>query len=732
MTTEHVRGATVTAQPAITFEVDGMTCAACAGRIERVLGKQDGVEAAVVNFAGAEAKVRLTGDVTPDELRAAVQKIGYDIRIVEDDTERQNMVDKYSEEERTQWRRMWGSAAFSIPVMVLSMFGPMHSTWSSVAQWALTTPVVYYFGWPFHRVAIKQLRSFGASMDTLISLGTTAAYGYSVWAVFAGEHVFFETAAIIVTLITLGKAFEARAKGRASHAITKLLELGARQATLLQNGVERTVAIENVLPGDIMVVRPGEKIPTDGTISEGLTSLDESMLTGESVPVDKGPGDAVFGATVNQQGRILVAATRVGSDTALSQIVRMVEQAQATKAPVQRLADRVSAVFVPIVVTIAVATLVVWLSVGEPVETAVRAAVAVLIIACPCALGLATPTAIMVGSARGAELGVLFKGAEIFERSKAVDVVMFDKTGTLTTGMMALTDVETDADEFTFLRRVGSVEAASEHPIGRAVALGVEQRDIELVAVTDFANVSGAGVVGRVEDIEVVVGKASLAADRGLVVDVRWTHALALLEEQAKTAFLAGWDGEVRGVIAVADDIRPTSRSAVSELAAIGVSSAMITGDNRRTADAVADEIGIDEVIAEVLPGDKAAEVSRVQATGRSVAFVGDGINDAPALTQADLGIAVGTGTDIAIEAGDVVLMSGNPAQVAVAMQLARRTFRGIKENLFWAFFYNTAMIPLAALGYLDPMLAAGAMAFSSVSVVANSLRLRRWRPSRV
>jgi heavy metal translocating P-type ATPase len=732
MTTDHVRGATLTTRPALTFEVDGMTCAACAGRIERVLGKQDGVDAAVVNFAGAEAKVRLTGDVTPEELRAAVQKIGYDIRIVDDDTERQNMVDKYSEEERTQWRLMWGSAALSVPVMALAMFGPMHATWSSVIQWVLTTPVVYFFGWQFHRVALKQLRSFGASMDTLISLGTTAAYGYSVWAVFAGEHVFFETAAIIITLITLGKAFEARAKGRASHAITKLLELGARQATVLHNGVERTVAIEDVLPGDIMVVRPGEKIPTDGTISEGLTSLDESMLTGESVPVDKGPGDAVFGATVNQQGRILVAATRVGSDTALSQIVRMVEQAQATKAPVQRLADRVSAVFVPIVVTIAVATLGVWLWVGEPVETAVRAAVAVLIIACPCALGLATPTAIMVGSARGAELGVLFKGAEVFERSKNIDVVMFDKTGTLTTGMMALTDVETDGDETTFLRRVGSVEAASEHPIGRAVALGVEQRDIELVAVTDFANVSGAGVVGRVDGTEVVVGKAKLAADRGLTIDERWTQALALLEAQAKTAFLAGWDGEVRGVIAVADDLRPTSRTAVSGLAAIGVTSAMITGDNRRTADAVAGEIGIDEVIAEVLPGDKAAEVRRVQATGRSVAFVGDGINDAPALTEADLGIAVGTGTDIAIEAGDVVLMSGNPAQVAVAMQLARRTFVGIKENLFWAFFYNTAMIPLAALGYLDPMLAAAAMAFSSVSVVANSLRLRRWNPARI
>jgi cation-transporting ATPase V len=612
------------------------------------------------------------------------------------------------------------------------MFGPTHSTWSPIVQWVLTTVVVYVFGFQFHRVAVKQLGSFGASMDTLISLGTTAAYTYSVWAVFAGEHVFFETAAIIVTLITLGKAFEARSKGRASHAITKLLELGARQATVLRDGTEHTVAIHDVVPGDLMVVRPGEKIPTDGAVAEGRTSVDESMLTGESVPIDKAPGDTVFGATVNQQGRIVVAATRVGSATALSQIVRMVEQAQATKAPVQRLADRVSAVFVPVVVIISLATLLVWMLLGESMETGIQAAVAVLIIACPCALGLATPTAIMVGSARGAELGVLFKGADIFERSRAVDTVMFDKTGTLTSGFMSLTDVETagtEADTVEFLRRVGSVEAASEHPIGRAVALGAEERDIELVPVTDFENVSGAGVVGRIDGFEVVVGKANLMAEKGMSVGEGWVAAVARLEAEAKTTFLAGWEGEVRGVIAVADELRPSSRAAVESLSAMGVSAVMITGDNRRTADAVAQGVGIDEVIAEVLPGEKAAEVSRVQAAGRSVAFVGDGINDAPALTQADLGIAVGTGTDIAIEAGDVVLMSGNPAQVAVAMQLARGTFRTIRENLFWAFFYNIAMIPLAALGYLDPMIAAGAMAFSSVSVVANSLRLRRWTP---
>ncbi len=712
----------------LTFQVDGMTCAACAARIERVLSKQEGVDTAVVNFAGAEARVRVGDSVDPHALEAAVEKIGYHLTVVSEGEERQSLAARYSEEERSQWRLFWWAAAFTAPLMLLAMAGPMDALWSRLVQWMLATPVVFVAGFQFHRVAVKQLRSFGASMDTLISLGTTVAYGYSVWAIFAGGDVFFETAGMITTLILLGRSFEARAKGRASNAIASLLELGAKQATVIRAGVETTVAVDRLVPGDRMVVRPGEKIPTDGVIVEGRSSLDESMLTGESVPVDKEPGDEVFGATINQQGRLIVEARRIGADTALAQIVRLVEDAQASKAPVQRLADRVSAVFVPIVIGIAVITAAVWLALGNDFSEALTAAVAVLIIACPCALGLATPTAIMVGSARGAELGVLFKGAEVFERSRSIDTVMFDKTGTLTTGVMTVTDFDADGDPTEFLRRVGSVEAGSEHPIGRAVALGVEQRDIELQAASEVEAIAGYGVIGTVAGVEVLVGKAKLAADRGLSIPDRWLDRLADLEEEGKTAFVAGWDGEVRGVIAVADTLRPSAAQSVSTLHSMGVTTAMITGDNRRTAESIAAQVGIDQVLAEVLPGDKAGEVARMQAAGAIVAFVGDGVNDAPALTKADLGMAVGTGTDVAIEAGDVVLMSGNPELAATAMTLARRTFRTIKENLFWAFFYNVAAIPLAAAGLLDPMIAAGAMAFSSVSVVTNSLRLRRFR----
>ncbi|HEY5683776.1 MAG TPA: heavy metal translocating P-type ATPase [Acidimicrobiia bacterium] len=712
----------------LTFQVDGMTCAACAARIERVLSKQEGVDTAVVNFAGAEARVRVGDSVDPHALEAAVEKIGYHLTVVSEGEERQSLAARYSEEERSQWRLFWWAAAFTAPLMLLAMAGPMDALWSRLVQWMLATPVVFVAGFQFHRVAVKQLRSFGASMDTLISLGTTVAYGYSVWAIFAGGDVFFETAGMITTLILLGRSFEARAKGRASNAIASLLELGAKQATVIRAGVETTVAVDRLVPGDRMVVRPGEKIPTDGVIVEGRSSLDESMLTGESVPVDKEPGDEVFGATINQQGRLIVEARRIGADTALAQIVRLVEDAQASKAPVQRLADRVSAVFVPIVIGIAVITAAVWLALGNDFSEALTAAVAVLIIACPCALGLATPTAIMVGSARGAELGVLFKGAEVFERSRSIDTVMFDKTGTLTTGVMTVTDFDADGDPTEFLRRVGSVEAGSEHPIGRAVALGVEQRDIELQAASEVEAIAGYGVIGTVAGVEVLVGKAKLAADRGLSIPDRWLDRLAGLEEEGKTAFVAGWDGEVRGVIAVADTLRPSAAQSVSTLHSMGVTTAMITGDNRRTAESIAAQVGIDQVLAEVLPGDKAGEVARMQAAGAIVAFVGDGVNDAPALTKADLGMAVGTGTDVAIEAGDVVLMSGNPELAATAMTLARRTFRTIKENLFWAFFYNVAAIPLAAAGLLDPMIAAGAMAFSSVSVVTNSLRLRRFR----
>jgi heavy metal translocating P-type ATPase len=706
-----------------------MTCAACASRIERVLGKQEGVEAAVVNFAGHQAVVRPATSLDPEGLREAVRQIGYDLRLVTEEAPRQSVVERYGDEERGLWRRFWLSAALTAPIVALAMFGPMDAAWSQVVQLALATPVVFVLGAPIHSVTLRQLRSLGVSMDTLISIGTIAAYGYSLWAMLAGEHVFFETAAVIITLIILGRALEARAKGRASTAITRLVELGAREARVLRDGAEHTIPVEHLVPGDLMVVLPAEKVPTDGIVEEGRSSIDESMLTGESLPVDKGPGDEVFGATVNQQGRLIVRATRVGAETALAQIVRLVEQAQATKAPIQKLADRVASVFVPVVIVVALVTLGVWLMLGNEIADAVRASVAVLIIACPCALGLATPTAIMVGSGRGAELGVLFKGAEVFERSRTVDVVVFDKTGTLTTGVMTLTDVVTDEDPDRFVRLVAAVEAASGHPIGRAVALGAEERDLRLPSASEVESLTGLGATGVVEGVRVVAGRPSLMADRGLHLEQRWIDALERLESEGKTAFVAGWDGRARGVIAVADGLRPTAKEAVASLRSMGTGIAMITGDNRRTAEAIAEAVGIDTVTAEVLPGDKSSEVARLQEQGDRVAFVGDGINDAPALTMADLGMAVGTGTDVAIEAGDVVLMSGNPELVPTAIGLARRTFRTIQENLFWAFFYNTAAIPLAALGLLDPMIAAGAMAFSSISVVTNSLRLRRFRP---
>ena len=716
---------------AVTFDVAGMTCATCALRIERILARQEGVTDAVVNFAGQEARVRIDPELADlRQLEEAVRKIGYEVREKAPD-ERVSVTERYAEEERYQRTRVVLAVIFAVPVMALSMLGD-DSDWQRVLQAVLATPVVFVFGAQFHRIALLRLRSLDANMDTLISLGSVTAYTYSLWALFAGEHLFFETAAMIVTLILFGRFFEARAKGRASNAIAKLLELGAKEARVLRDGVEVTVPAEAVAVGDRLVVRPGEKIPTDGRIVEGRSSLDESMLTGESLPVDKTAGDEVFGATINQQGRLVVEATRVGEETALAQIVRLVEDAQASKAPVQKLADRISRVFVPAVILLATATFTVWMIVDGSTATSLRNAVAVLIIACPCALGLATPTAIMVGSGRGAEMGILFKNAEVFERTRTVDIVVFDKTGTLTEGVMTLTDVVTEGDEREFLRRVASVEAASEHPVGRAVALGADERDIDLLSVDDFENFAGLGVHGRVEGVEVWAGREKLMADAGFIVPDTYTKALADMERAGRTAFLAGWDGEVKGALAVADRIRPSAPAAVRELHALGPDIAMITGDNRRTADAIASQVGIDRVMAEVMPADKSDEVARLQEAGEVVAFVGDGINDAPALTRADLGVAIGTGTDVAIEAGDIVLMSGDPALVPTAMRLAGRTLRTIKQNLFWAFFYNVAAIPLAALGFLDPMVAAAAMAVSSVSVVTNSLRLRRFGRNRV
>jgi heavy metal translocating P-type ATPase len=710
----------------ITFDVEGMTCASCALRIERVLGKQEGVEEALVNFAGQEARLEVAPGVDLAVLTSAIEKIGYSATVVEEGDERESIVERYTEETRYQGRLALLAALFTIPAFVLTMFGP-DDRWVHAVVWALITPVEFVFGYQFHRNAAVRLRTFGANMDTLVSMGTLAAYLYSVWAFFAEQPVFFETAGWIITFILLGRYFEARSKGRASQAIAGLMELGAKQATVLRDGIETTIPSDEVLPGDHMVVRPGEKVPTDGTIVDGGSSFDESMLTGESMPVDKGPGDAVFGATVNQQGRVIVEATKVGAATALAQIVRLVEEAQATKAPIQHLADRVAGVFVPVVLVIAAATLAAWMVVDGDISDAMRAAVAVMIIACPCALGLATPTAMMVGSARGAELGILFKNAEVFERTKGIDTIVFDKTGTLTRGAMTLTSVEADDPERAMFL-AGSVEAASEHPVARAVTLGAEERDIELGSVAEFTALPGLGVRGTVDEVEVVVGKQQLMVDSGLRVSDRFTTAAEHMERAAQTAFLVGWDGEVRAAMAVADTLRDTAPAAVAALAESGIEVAMITGDNRRTAEAIGALVGIDMITAEVLPGDKADAVGRLQERGRSVAFVGDGVNDAPALTRADLGMAVGSGTDVAIEAGDVVLMSGDPALADTGLRLAAATFRTIRQNLFWAFAYNTAAIPLAAAGLLDPMIAAAAMALSSVSVVTNSLRLRRFR----
>ena len=708
------------------FDVEGMTCASCAVRVERVLNKQEGVESAVVNFAGSEARVLGHPDLDLNRLTDAVGKIGYQIHLVDEEEERTSVVERYGEEVRFQWRNFLAAALLTLPVIILAMTGSDARS-SLIVQWILVTPVEFIFGWQFHQAALKRLRSFGANMDTLVSIGTLAAYGYSVWAFFNSQPAFFETAGAIITLILLGRFFEARAKGRASAAITKLLELGAKQARVVRNGESMMIPIEEVRVGDAMLVKPGEKIPTDGTIEDGRSSLDESMLTGESVPVDKGPGDTVYGATVNQQGLLTIRAGRVGSDTALAQIVHLVEEAQASKAPVQKLADRISGVFVPIVMLIALVTFGSWFLITGDGARALIPAVAVLIIACPCALGLATPTAIMVGSGRGAELGVIFKGAQIFERSRGIETILFDKTGTLTRGMMSLSDIRTEEDERRFLYLAGTVEAASEHPVARAVALGAEERDIVLGTTVDFENFAGLGVRGTVDGVQVVVGKAKLLADQGLLISDRHLDEAARLETEGRTVFLVGWDTEARGVLAVADTLRATARPAVAALKELGVEVAMITGDNHRTAASIAAEIGIDHFVAEVMPGEKADQVRRFQEQGKMVAFVGDGINDAPALTQADLGMAIGTGTDIAIEAGDVILMSGDPALAETAMKLARATFRTIRQNLFWAFFYNVAMIPLAAAGLLNPMVAAGAMAFSSVSVVTNSLRLRRF-----
>lgn len=631
-------------------------------------------------------------------------------------------------ERRKWWRRVWLAFPLGLVAMASTMFFGAYP-WAGWLAFAATMPVQFVAGWPFLQGAVERARELTSNMDTLISLGTLTAFLYSTYQLFAGGPLFFDTSALIIAFVVLGRYFEARAQGKAREAISKLLEIGAKEATLLVDGEERRVPVDQVRVGDLVRVRPGEKIPVDGEVIDGRAAVDESMLTGESVPVEKTVGDHVAGATVNTDGLLTVRATAVGADTALAQIVRLVEQAQSGKAPVQRLADRVSSVFVPAVIVVAVATFAGWtLLAGNPIG-GMTAAVAVLIIACPCALGLATPTAIMVGTGRGADLGILVKGGEVLEASKKIDTVVFDKTGTLTRAQMRVTEVVAGKRRKPdlVLRIAAAVESGSEHPIGAAIVADAHERGLEIPAATAFTNVAGHGVRAEIDGRPVVVGRRKLIDEHDLELPDHLAAAAADLEEQGRTAVFVGRDGHVVGVIAVADTVKDDAVDVVRQLHAMGLRVAMITGDNARTANAIANQVGIDQVLAEVLPEDKVTEVRRLQDEGKVVAMVGDGVNDAPALVQADLGIAIGTGTDVAIEASDITLMSDRLDGVVSAIGLSRQTLRTIYQNLGWAFGYNTAAIPLAALGMLNPVVAGAAMGFSSVSVVTNSLRLRRF-----
>ncbi|HLF99681.1 MAG TPA: heavy metal translocating P-type ATPase [Acidimicrobiia bacterium] len=721
------------------FSVSGMTCGSCAARVEKALGDRPGVHRAGVNFATERATVVFdTEAVAVDDLVAAVGDIGYGLALA------QAPGDGTSADDDATTQRMWLTRVLvawplGLVVLGLSLFA-MHEPWARWGAFATATPVQLWAGWPFLHQAAVRARVAQANMDTLIAIGTLAAFLFSAYQVGFGpphsDH-YFDTAALVIAFLLLGRYFEARAKGKASSAIRVLLELGSKEARLLiatkagEGYVERMVPADEVRVGDLLAVRPGEKIPVDGVVVDGRSAVDESMLTGESAPVDKQPGDEVAGATINAGGALTIRATAVGADTALAQIVRLVAEAQGTKAPVQRLADGISSVFVPFVLVLAALTFAGWLVLSDDASGGLVAAVAVLIIACPCALGLATPTAIMVGTGRGAAMGVLIKGGEVLERSKRVDTVVFDKTGTLTRGEMALTDVVTldGEDRSTVLRFAGAVEASSEHPVGRAIVDAARANGADLPIATDFEAITGHGATAVVDGVRVHIGRRKLMSDHELIGCADLDEAAARLEGEGKTAIFAGWGGRVRGMLAVADTLKDDAAAAVAEVRALGIEVVMITGDNERTAASVAAHVGIDRVLAEVLPGDKADEVRRLQADGRVVAMVGDGINDAPALVQADLGIAIGTGTDVAIESSDITLLSGDLRGVATAIRLARRTFRTIVQNLGWAFGYNVAALPLAVVGALDPIIAGAAMAFSSVSVVSNSLRLYRFRP---
>jgi len=751
----------------VDLTIGKMTCASCAARIERKLNKLDGAQASV-NFALGNAHVSYSNGLTPADLIATIEEIGYTATLPRTEPvlggpssgteEPVDQAQAQAAAELTALRqRVIICALLSVPVVALAMIPPLQFTYWQWASLTLAAPVAVWGTWPLHRAAAANLRHGAATMDTLISVGVLAAFLWSVWALFVGgagmaglhhgftlipsrgagtPNIYLEVATVVPTAILLGRYFEHRARRRAGSALRALLALGAKDVAVLRDGREERIPIGKLGVGDLFVVRPGEKIATDGVVSEGNSAVDASMLTGESVPVEVTPGDAVAGATVNAGGRLVVRATRVGSGTQLAQMARLVQEAQNGKAAVQRLADRVSGVFVPVVIAIATATLGVWLGLNAGAPLAFTAAVAVLIIACPCALGLATPTALLVGTGRGAQMGVLIKGPEVLESTRRIDTILLDKTGTVTAGKMSLIETIAAAGTQTAeaLRLAGTLEDASEHPIAKAIAAAAKDaaKDMagDLPAVADFANHEGLGVQGIVEGRMVLAGRLRLLQQRDWHVPPELLAACDTAEAAGRTAVFAGWDEAARVVFVVADTVKPTSAEAVAALKKLGLRPVLLTGDNARAAGAVAAQVGIDEVIAEVLPEGKVEAVKKLQAEGRVVAMVGDGVNDAAALATADLGLAMGTGTDAAIEASDLTLVRGDLMAAVDAIRLARRTLRIIKGNLFWAFAYNLAALPLAALGLLNPVLAGAAMAFSSVFVVSNSLRLRRFRPT--
>ncbi len=742
---EQTGGAEQHANVQVTLDITGMTCAACANRIEKGLGRMAGVASANVNYAMETASVAFAPDaVTAEDLQNKVKQLGYGAVLKQ---EKENKEKRKKEEAARHKRKFWLAAVLSLPLL-WSMAGHFGFTsWMYVPdlfmnpwfQLIVAAPVQFYVGAPFYAGAYKSLKSRGANMDVLIALGTSAAYFYSVyltldWFRGGGEahhapSLYFETSAVLITLVVLGKWFESMAKGRTSDAIRSLMGLQAKMAHVLRNGEELRIPIEEVLVGDLVLVKPGEKVPVDGVVVDGSSSVDESMLTGESIPVSKRAGDPVIGATLNKNGLLQIKAEKIGKDTALAQIIKIVEEAQGSKAPIQRIADVISGIFVPIVVAIAALAFVLWYFLIEPgnVGGALEKSIAILVIACPCALGLATPTSIMAGSGRAAELGVLFKGGEHLEKTQEIDTVLLDKTGTVTVGKPELTDVVAVYDEEEMLTLAAAAEKGSEHPLAEAIVAGAEQRGIRLPQTDAFEAIPGYGVKAAAAGRSILIGTRRLMAAEGINVSKAYDK-MAELESKGKTAMLVAIDGEYAGMLAVADTVKATSASAIARLKEMGLEVVMITGDNEATAKAIAAEVGITRVLAEVLPEGKAEEVRKLRESGRKVAMVGDGINDAPALATATIGMAIGTGSDVAMEAADVTLMRGDLSAIADAIAMSRKTMSNIKQNLFWALGYNTLGIPIAAIGLLAPWVAGAAMALSSVSVVLNSLRLQRMK----